>query len=116
MFRPGRRLASAGAAGGLVVLVMTTTAPAAVPPRAKVPTLVRDQAAAMRHLLRQTGRSVLSARQARAVAGGVTRPGTDERLDVVLHALGTVGAARTDELRSLGVKVLGNSSGWADVP
>src|SRR3954451_305095 len=116
MCRPGRRLASAGAAGGLVLLVVTTTAAAAVPPHAKVPTLVREQAAQTRQVLRQTGRSFLSTRQAGAIAGGVTSPRRDGRLDVVLHALGTVGAARTDQLRSLGVKILGSSSGWASVP
>src|SRR3954463_1320172 len=41
---------------------------------------------------------------------------TDGRLDVLLHALGPVDAARTYQLARLGVKVLDSSSEWTEVP
>jgi hypothetical protein len=113
-----RRIGSGGGGGivGLTLLGIVAAAEAAVPPRAKVPTLVREQAAKIRGALGRSGDARLSAEQARAISGGFVSARRDGRLDVLLHAVGTVGDAQADALARLGVKVLGNSADWKSVP
>src|SRR3954453_8769192 len=114
--RRRRHLVVAGVVVGLTLLTGVPAAGAAAPAQTKVPTLVRDQAAKIRKALRQSGNEALSARQARVIAGGFMPARTDGRLDVLLHALGPVDAARTYQLARLGVKVLDSSSEWTEVP
>lgn len=103
--RRGRHFGVAGVVS-LALLTIVATAGAAVPPRAKVPTLVRAQAAKIRHALRQSGAAALSANQARSISGGFVRARRDGRLDLLLHATGTVSDTQADELARLGGKVL----------
>jgi Subtilase family len=105
-------LVVAAGAGG------TVAAPAAgvsAAPSSKVPSLVRQEVAAVRGALR-SGPRLLSARQLERISGGFLHVRANGGIDVQLHAIGRVGGKELRELASLGVIVRQSSASWKSVP
>jgi hypothetical protein len=105
-------LVAAAGAGG------TVAAPGAgvsAAPSSKVPSLVRQEVAAVRGTLRG-GTRLLSARQLERISGGFLDVQANGSIDVQLHAIGRVGGKELRELASLGVIVRQSSASWKSVP
>jgi Subtilase family len=127
-----RRSSLAAAAVGAVVLSLAVgpgpasagPAPAATPGAAasapdavaaKVPSLVRQQAAKIRAEQRR-GSTTLSAEARRELGAEFVGVDAGGALDLQLHATAAVGAAQLAQLRGLGVTVRSSSAGFAAVP
>jgi hypothetical protein len=84
-------------------------------PSSKVPSLIRQQVAAIRGAL-GSGRRLMSARQLERISGGFLNVQANGGIDVQLHAIGRVGGKELKQLTSLGVDVRHSSANWKSVP
>jgi hypothetical protein len=124
-----RRSSAAAAAVGAVVLSLAvgpgpaSAAPApaaapaaATPAAAKIPSLVRQQAAWIRTELGRSRTTGLSPTARRALGDDLVGVDTAGSLDLQLHAGGQVGKSQLAQLTALGVTVRSSSADFAAVP
>ncbi len=128
-----RRSSIAAAAVGAVVLALavgfgpasaapargaTPGAAASTPDAvaAKVPSLVRQQAAKLRTEQSRSGSTTLSTQARRDLGADLVGVDAGGGLDLQLHATGAVGSAQLAALRGLGVTVRSSSAQFAAVP
>jgi len=124
-----RRSSIAAAAVGAVVLSLAVgfgpasaaPAPGAAastpdPVAAKVPSLVRQQAAKLRAEQSRSGSTTLSTKARRDLGADLVGVDAGGGLDLQLHATAAVGAAQLAQLRGLGVTVRSSSAQFAAVP
>jgi hypothetical protein len=86
------------------------------PVAAKVPSLVRQQAAKLRTEQSRSGSTTLSTKARRDLGADLVGVDAGGGLDLQLHATGAVGAAQLAQLRGLGVTVRSSSAQFAAVP
>jgi hypothetical protein len=128
-----RRSSIAAAAVGAVVLalavgfgpVSAAPAPGATPGAAastpdavaaKVPSLVRQQAATLRAKQSRSGSTTLSTKARQDLGADLVGVDAGGALDLQLHATAAVGSAQLAQLRGLGVTVRSSSAQFAVVP
>ena len=128
-----RRSSIAAAAVGAVVLSLVvgfgpasaapapgaaprTAGSAPDPVAAKVPSLVRQQAAKLRTERSRSGSTTLSTKARRDLGADLVGVDAGGGLDLQLHATAAVGAAQLAQLRGLGVTVRSSSAQFAAVP
>ena len=128
-----RRSSIAAAAVGAVVLSLVvgfgpasaapapgaaprTAGSAPDPVAAKVPSLVRQQAAKLRTERSRSGATTLSTKARRDLGADLVGVDAGGGLDLQLHATAAVGAAQLAQLRGLGVTVRSSTAQFAAVP
>jgi hypothetical protein len=108
-FGPASAAPAPGAAPG-------TAGSAPDPVAAKVPSLVRQQAAKLRTEQSRSGSTTLSTKARRDLGADLVGVDAGGGLDLQLHATAAVGAAQLAQLRGLGVTVRSSSAQFAAVP